>query len=144
MLSGMERAVGPVQPGERPSVAPYACQVSMLESEAEPCRFALYDAGTGRMFVECTTHSYAVMAVDWTAPQFGGGMSLVDHLRGMRERFTRLGQLTGARVDDTVPSHTQSRFDDVFSAIERNLDATIVAVAGREEGNGAGTEADRT
>ena len=145
MLSGMDRAVGPVQPGERPSVAPYVCQASMVEPDAEQCAFMLYDAGTGRMYVECVVHEYAVMAVDWTAPQFGGGVTLVQHLQGMRDRFALLKELTGAHVDESVPSHTQSRFDDVFTAIERNLDATIAAVARKEEGNAtADTEADQS
>jgi hypothetical protein len=136
MLSGFDRAVGPVHAGERPSVAPYECQIAMTETQAEPCAFALYDAGTGRTYVECITHSYAVMAVDWTAPQFGGGLSLAEHVQGMRDRFVRMKELTQANIDVTVPDVRQARFGDMFESITSNLDAAIAAVVKMGEGNG--------
>ena len=146
MLSGFDRAVGPVHPAERPPVAPYICQIAMQDVQPERCAFALYDAGVGKTYVECITHGYAVMAVDWTATQFGGGRSLAEHIELIRARFAQLKTQLGGRIDDTVPTVRVSRDGEVFDAITRNLEATIEAVANKEEGtNGTqprNTEAD--
>lgn len=137
MLNGFDRAVGPVQPGERPVSEPYKCQPGMQDNDA--CAFQIFDGGIGRMYLQCDVHNYTVMAVDWTAVHFGGGPTLAEHMKAIRERFDYIKMLSGARVDADVPSETQQRFFDVFEAIAKNLDAVIVGIAGRENNGDAET-----
>lgn len=124
MLNGFDRAVGPIQPSESADRPPYRCHVGQELARANPdegwCYWMMFDGGEGKTYAHCSTHGYGLVAIDWTAPSFAGGVPLAELLDSMRASFTVIrGRY--ADVDDAAPALTQMSFGEVLSSIATNL-----------------------
>jgi hypothetical protein len=143
MLSGFDRAVGPIQPSEHHGAPEYQCQIGLNGgAELTPCSFRLFDAGVGKTFVECVTHDYAFVAIDWTAPHFSGGATLTEAIDALRAVFKAQADDGVPGVNPDEPSIQQQRMGDVFASIVKNVQA-IVAHAEERQRDAANSVVER-
>lgn len=131
MLSGFDKAVGPLQPQEHIDASPYGCQIALDEARAErtqfnpSCMFQLFDGGPGKTYVRCAAHDYTFIAIDWTAPHFAGGATLPESIDALRALYGSAAEMGVPGVDGTVPSVQQQRMGEVFTSIVKNTTALV-------------------
>lgn len=128
MISGIERAVGPLQPGEMSGLGePYWCEQGRAFPEAQTlaCLFVIYDGGSGKAYLRCSTHDYAMLAIDWTAPHFTA-LTMAESLARLREIYERAKKAGANGVDPKEPTLTAETFGDVFAKIIKNTEAMLL------------------